>query len=430
MRGLLTVLTVTLVLAGTCAADATPDKTTETPAAFEMRMDGTTIIIRPHAAIETGYDSNLDGAHSAKGSWFEKTGGGFNFKADRPGQAFHLSIAGQDFRFPELEKPHRWDVEVAGGVEYALWDSAKLKFETSFLRDYYPSHPAEVGATRLELVETAKTFNLRLMAKATAEHSLSGAPGPDFDGDYDGSGPDDPDAMIERVNGSEYDTSDPDQDYPHLPRNTAFDVLRFDAHMALMVGTDQWLQPFVIANAAILDYFSQSPLSLIDRNATEQFAVAGVRLKPSSAFWVDIGGRVNHRDFDDLHVSQFTSVWGDTRLYWQVNDDLKFTGRIERFIREPVTSLGLADDVRTFGLSMDWRVSEDVRVVAKGTFDQFSAVGEVAEREKLFGRLDVFYALSDRIELFTSVLGRHFILTTTDTATERVRASAGVNVKF
>ena len=438
MRGRLTLMTAAIFVQAPCAAQSILDKpsqqrtsTARVPEApFETRIEGTTVVVRPHAEIETGHDSNLDGAHSATGSWFEKTGGGFNIQADAEGQSFFLTLAGHNYLFNSLEKPHRWDVELAGGVTYAFRESAKLKFETSFLRDFYPSHPADVATTRMEFVEDAKTYNLRLMAKATAEHSLSGAPGPDFDGDDDGSRPDDPDALIERVTGSEFDDADPDQDYPHLPRNTAFDVLRSEANFALKTGTDQAVQPFIIANVADLNYFGQSSLSLIDRNAIEQYAIAGIRLKPSPDFWLDLGGRINHRDFDDLVVSQFTSVWGDARFHWQVNEVLKITGRAERILREPVTSLGLADDVRTFGLSIDWRVSPDVRIEAKGTFDQLAAVGETADREKLFGRLDVFYVLSNRIELFASALGRHYILTTTDTSTERLRIGAGINFKY
>ena len=113
----------------------------------------------------------------------------------------------------------------------------------------------------------------------------------------------------------------------------------------------------MIANYADLNYFGQVPSPLIDRNAQELYGIAGVRIEPDSKFRIDFGARVKHRNFEDRRVTEFTSSFVDVRLHWQPADWVTVTGAVDRFLREPAALRAVADDVRSYGIAIDWRLA-------------------------------------------------------------------------
>lgn len=394
---------------------------------------GLSVLINPSVGSELGYDSNLDGAPVARGSKFEKLEVGLDIEAKRAGDKYWLNLNGRDFHFDDLDRAHRWDVETDLGATIDVAEKTALTLESEYIRDFYPRYSANIFVNRADLEHADESVIWKLRARSVIEQSLNGAPATDFDGDFDNSGVGDEDALTELLSGLEHtseDARDTGEDYLSAPRSKEYDYARSEGQISVMFNQSGSIQPFVIADYASLDYFSQPPLTLTDRNAREEYAIVGIRLKSSKDLWIDLGGRTNHRDFDDERVDTFSSSGLDVRLHWQAADRITITGRVERFIREPTTLAALADDVEAYGLTLDWKLAEALKLSAKGSYDIIGGIGDDIVHDKLYGRLELIYEPCSELEVFANVLGRYVEEQKTGSEVNRYRVGGGLNLKF
>ena len=222
-----------------------------------------------------------------------------------------------------------------------------------------------------------------------------------------------------------------DQDVFNISKSAAFDYSRTEAKVSLIAFTkSSWLQPFVIGDLADISYFNQSTGASIDRNADEHYGIAGVRLKFDESFRIDVGARHNMRDFEDTTFDKFDSTWFDVNVYWQPTEAFKVTAIAERFIDEPSSSFGLADDVRTTGLTVDWKFMPLWKLSTAAFYDRIEAIGDDFINNKYVTTMSLTYEPSDHVQYFLSGLGKWVKEDVSGESYERYKIGAGVRYTF
>jgi hypothetical protein len=369
--------------------------------AAETAVPGTALVYRAFAETEGGYDSNPDSLVAKTGSPFEKIEGGINVTYTRPQEFYVLTLKAREVHFDDLDLENRWDFRAALDTTFDLSPSDTLKIGTSYLRDFFVLERADVYYSYLEYAHRADDYRLKLQARSNVEKNLND----------EGRGTEDIDVF-------------------NISRSEAYDYSRTDGQVSLLTFTRSKIQPFVIYDFANLDYFSQVANPLVDRNAQEQFGIVGLRFDLDPSFRIDIGGRVNRRDFEDKIVTDHDSAWFDINMYWTPMDTVKVTAIAERLVKEPSTSFGLADDVRTVGGTLEWNVAEHWRLYTTGYYDRIEAIGDDFRENKFVATLSISYEPNDKVECFLSALGKWVNEEVTGDEYDRYKIGAGLRYKF
>ncbi len=220
-----------------------------------------------------------------------------------------------------------------------------------------------------------------------------------------------------------------DPDVFDVSRGRAFDFTKNGITASVLTFRKEMFAAFVIANFTNIDYFHQVTDPAIDRNANEEWAVAGVRITFSSSFQVDLGGRVNHRDFADPLITRFSSAFFDGRFVWKATDTLTVRGVIERQIKEPSTSFGLADDVTTYEVSFEKRMGPWT-FYGRTFLDHIEPIGDDFVFNKYHWAAGVLYDLDKNTEVYADYSGRFATEDVTDEHYDRHRIGAGVRMKY
>ena len=168
----------------------------------------------------------------------------------------------------------------------------------------------------------------------------------------------------------------------------------------------------------------------VDRDANEQYGIAGTRLQFNRDFRIDVGYRLNHRELDDNAVRQFNSDFVDINVFWQASKDLKFTGIVERFLQEPTASFGRLEDVRSFGVTVDWNIAPQWRLYGTGTYALEDTIGDPVQEKKLVTTLAITYDANANTEVFVSGLAKWVDEKVADEEYERYKIGAGLRLKY
>lgn len=366
-----------------------------------IKVPGTTLIVRPWVEAEGGYDSNPDNFIDKTGSSFAKTEGGLKIESDTKGQYWGLTLKAKDVYFDNLDLQNRWDFKAAIDASIDLTDIQTVRFGTQFVRDFFSLERADIYTSYADYTLKDPNFRFKLEAKNHVELNLN-----------------------DEARGNQ-----PPDDF-NVSKSEAFDFSRTDGKISLLGFTKEFVQPFAIYDYADVSYLNQVSGASINRNAHEQFGIAGVRLQFSEDFRIDAGARHNDRDFKDRNIDQFDSTWLDVNVYWRPIDTLKITAVAERFIEEPGTSFGLADDTRSVGGTLDWRFMPLWKLTTAGYYDRVEAIGDDFRYNKYQAMMSITYTPTDHIEYFLSGLGKWVDEDVTGDSYDRLKLGAGLRYTF
>lgn len=364
---------------------------------------GTTITFKRYIETEVGYDTNPDNLFRHVSTRFEKLEGGFSVAAKRPTELYELSMRMRGVQFDELEINNRWDFRASLDATFDLAPGQSLKIGTSYLRDFFALNRADVFKQFADYNYKAEDWKLRLQAKSHVELNIErdeGAPPP------------------------------ADIDVFNTVRGRTFDYSKSEGQVALLGFTKFWLQPFAIYNFGHVDYFHQPVDPIIDRNAIEHYGIAGVRVDLGKQFRIDLGGRLNHREFDDLEIRRSTTSFYDVNFLWTPADTFKVKGVIERIFKESSSSFGLVDDVTSYGLTIDWRLAPPLRLVMSGFYEHVIPIGDDFVYNKYTATAVANYEWSKDIDIFVSGLAKQVNEQTTGESYTRYKIGTGVKLKF
>lgn len=369
--------------------------------ATDRPLEGLSITYKPYIEGEGGYDSNPDNSTDQLGSAFEKVEGGLRVIAKNPREYYEFNLKARDIHFNELEREDRWDYRVALDTDFDIGGGQSFKFGSYFLRDFVSENPVDISETYGNYLLKGDAFRFKLLTRSHVEHNLND--------DVQGTLP---------------------TDVFDVLKNEAFDFARTDGQVSFITFTNTPMQPFLLIDFAKIDYFNQVPGATIDRDAVEGFAVAGMRFEFDKTFRIDVGGRYNNRNFDDLTFRDASRAFIDINAYWKPVDYFSASFVVERFFKEPSTSFGLADDVRTVGVTMDYRFNKYWRLNMAAYYDRVEPVGEDLKFNKYSTTAAITYEPTQNIELFLSGLLKFSNETIEGDSYDRYKIGSGLRYKF
>lgn len=350
---------------------------------------------------EGGYDSNLDNRLARTGSAYEMLQAGLtgDYKVSNT-EAYSLYLRGRRYWYNDLDQPNRYDVDAAVGARYDFSKETSAKFGASWIRDAVSFNPLDIFKAYADVVYETTDVRLRLKADSRTEVSFG----------KDDAGTTPPDIFA-------------------VSSNKAFDYTKNGVTGSLLLARSQFLSPFAIANYTLVDYFNQEPNASIDRNANETWGVAGLRVNLSKDLYVDVGARYNYRDFEDHTFRQFSSSWFDARLNWRATDSLTLNLIVERVVKEPSTSFGLADDVKTYEARVDYKAGA-YTIYAKAFLDQVRPIGDDFNFKRYNWSFGVVRELDARTDVYVDYAGKYVTDEVTDDSYTRHAIGAGIKFKF
>jgi hypothetical protein len=353
------------------------------------------------AATQAGFDSNLDNRFVSRPSSFEmlQLGTSGSYKpTDSSAYSFYLSS--RDFWYNNLDVSQRYDIDAAVGARYDFSPTTALKIGSSYYKDAISLDRYDYYRGFADLVNEGEIYRLRVKLDSLTEVStnqlLSGTVAPDIFA---------------------------------VANNKAFDFTKNGATASLLMMQKQMVAPFIVGNFADVDYFEQVANPSINRTAWEYWTTAGARVTFSPDFSVDLGARYNHRNFDDLIFTQFSSAYPDLRFTWHAYDGWTVRGIVERQIAEPTTSFGLADDLTTYELDFDKRFDRWT-FSGRAFLNHVKPIGDPFNYYKYNWFVGLGYDIDKNTKLFAEYYGRWVDEKVSDLAYERTRVGAGVRVSF
>jgi hypothetical protein len=353
------------------------------------------------AATQAGFDSNLDNRFLSRPSPFEmlQLGTSGSYKpTDSSAYSFYLSS--RDFWYNNLDVSQRYDIDAAVGARYDFSPTTALKIGSSYYKDAISLDRYDYYKGFADLVNEGEIYRLRVKLDSLTEVStnelLSGTVAPNIFA---------------------------------VANNKAFDFTKNGATASLLMMQKQMVAPFIVGNFADVDYFEQVANPSINRTAWEYWTTAGARVTFSPDFSVDLGARYNHRNFDDLIFTQFSSAYPDLRFTWHAYDGWTVRGIVERQIVEPTTSFGLADDLTTYELDFDKRFDQWT-FSGRAFLNHVKPIGDPFNYYKYNWFVGLGYDIDKNTKLFAEYYGRWVTEKVSDLAYERTRVGAGVRVSF
>ena len=353
------------------------------------------------AATQAGFDSNLDNRFLSRPSSFEmlQLGTSGSYKpTDSSAYSFYLSS--RDFWYNNLDVSQRYDIDAAVGARYDFSPTTALKIGSSYYKDAISLDRYDYYKGFADLVNEGEIYRLRVKLDSLTEVStnelLSGTVAPNIFA---------------------------------VANNKAFDFTKNGATASLLMMQKQMVAPFIVGNFADVDYFEQVANPSINRTAWEYWTTAGARVTFSPDFSVDLGARYNHRNFDDLIFTQFSSAYPDIRFTWHAYDGWTVRGIVERQIVEPTTSFGLADDLTTYELDFDKRFDRWT-FSGRAFLNHVKPIGDPFNYYKYNWFVGLGYDIDKNTKLFAEYYGRWVDEKVSDLAYERTRVGAGVRVSF
>ena len=353
------------------------------------------------AATQAGFDSNLDNRFLSRPSPFEmlQLGTSGSYKpTDSSAYSFYLSS--RDFWYNNLDVSQRYDIDAAVGARYDFSPTTALKIGSSYYKDAISLDRYDYYKGFADLVNEGEIYRLRVKLDSLTEVStnelLSGTVAPNIFA---------------------------------VANNKAFDFTKNGATASLLMMQKQMVAPFIVGNFADVDYFEQVANPSINRTAWEYWTTAGARVTFSPDFSVDLGARYNHRNFDDLIFTQFSSAYPDMRFTWHAYDGWTVRGVVERQIVEPTTSFGLADNLTTYELDFDKRFDQWT-FSGRAFLNHVKPIGDPFNYYKYNWFVGLGYDIDKNTKLFAEYYGRWVTEKVSDLAYERTRVGAGVRVSF
>jgi opacity protein-like surface antigen len=370
---------------------------------FIKQVGDTKYSWRPYIETEAGIDTNHDNSFSEDGSGFVKLEAGMKATLERAKEYYALTLRGRFIDLMQLDDDtqHRTDLKVGLDTRWTLSPTETLSVGSYFLRDLISPARADIAHSYAEYAIRTDDYRFKLLGKNHTEHN--------FDTTAQGT-----------------DTFD---DYV-ISRPKAFDYSRSDAQVNVLAFTRNMLQPFAIYDFGHIDFYNQVAGASIDRDATEHFAVAGVRLQLNKNFRVDVGYRYNFRDFEDATITRDTNGYIDVNLFWQPLDNLRFTAVIERFFDESTSSFGVVDDVKSYGVTFDWKFEPRWRLAGTTYLDDERALGDVVNYRKITSTLSLTYDVNSHLEVFASGLTKWVDERISDESYDRFKIGTGARLKF
>ena len=215
-----------------------------------------------------------------------------------------------------------------------------------------------------------------------------------------------------------------------LLQPSQFDVQRIEGVSGFILFPRERIGFYGELGGANLDYYSQGAESVLDRDATELWAIGGLRFNLHPSLVLDTGWRLNVRNTEDTTVGDVTSNFFDGRLTWTAMDNLQFVVEADRSYAEPMSTLGVVSDKIHYGASMFYKPRADVEFSGSVQHDQLEQLGDVEDYHETVVSGSGSYFWNEAIVLYGVVSQTHSEEQSSGETANRLQLGAGTRIRF
>ena len=352
----------------------------------------------PSAFSEIGFDSNPNQSFSGqKGSGFTRSGAGFALNSVSQTTVAALTASGSMldyFNGAVFDDPLRFAGSVKGNVTYLVQPGLTVSSGAFINYDGQSINMNQTGGANVEL-----GYRDALVTS------------------------------VVRARFSDVQYLDTNVFVPSpIALTSAFNYNRTEGTWVGLLGTNWRAAPYAEASAAAVYYTDQPAPALINRNADDYHAKAGVRWTASPVLSADIGWRVNWRDTEDRRVTSFNSNFFDGSLTWRPSPLFYMTVSVEGYIGEPSTFFGVLSDTRSFTAKATYLPVPGVTVTGAGGWLVVRDIGSDVHYDTPFANAQVAWGYNNHVQLYTALQYQAYDLQWQYQSYNDVRVMTGVRI--
>ncbi len=215
-----------------------------------------------------------------------------------------------------------------------------------------------------------------------------------------------------------------------LLQPSQFNVQRIEGVSGFIFGPQARIGFYGELGGANLNYYTQNVEDIVDRDATEFWAVSGLRFNLHPTVQLDTGWRFNVRQVEDTHVSDPSTNYFDGRLTWTPFDTLRFVAEVDRSFVEPVSTLAVVGDKIHFGTSVTYKARPDLEISAALRHDLIDQIGDITDYHETELSLSMAYQWSEKTTVYGLVSDEHVDEQSTGQTYDKLQVGAGTKIKF
>jgi hypothetical protein len=362
------------------------------------------IVFAPTVTMEGGYNSNPNELFiGEEGTPYGLTNGTAVFGFLRETGATTLTLRGTYLQYSDdIDNSSRWDAGLALDNAYSVAPNTIATFGAYYLRDEISFVPSDNEGVYGQLAYKLPDFETFARLKLDQIGYI---------GEFQGGPSIDPVTLL-------------------LLQPSQFDVQRIEGVSGFIFGPQARIGVYVELGCAKLDYYSQGIENLLDRDATEFWAIGGLRFNLHPSLVVDAGWRVNARQLDDGRVGDQTSNFFDGRLIWVPMDTLRFVAEVDRGFVEPVSSFAVVGDKIHYGLSVAYKARPDLEIGAGVRHDQIDQIGDVFDYHETELSLSMSYQWNEKTAVYGLISNEHVEEQSTGQTYDKLHVGAGTKIRF
>jgi hypothetical protein len=362
------------------------------------------VLFQPSLTMESGYNSNPDELFiGGEGSPYGLTNATGVFGFIKETGATTLTLRGTFLQYDgDIEDSSRWDSGVALDNAYAVGPGMIATFGAYYLRDEISFVASDNEGAYGQLAYKEAEFETFARLKADQIGYLGSVAGP--------SGADPLDVLFLQ----------PSQ----------FNVQRIEGVTGFIFRPQGRIGFYTELGGANLNYYTQNVENLLDRDATEFWAITGFRFNLHPTVVLDTGWRFNVRQTDDRRVHEQSSNYFDGRLIWTPVETLRFTAEIDRSFVEPVSALAVVGDKIHYGASVFYLARPGLETGVALRHDQIDQIGDSFDYHETEISFSMSYQWSEKTVVY-GLVGNEFVEEqTTGLDYNKLYVGAGARIKF
>lgn len=361
------------------------------------------IVFAPSVNSEVGYNSNPDKLFThAEGSLYGLTNGTAVFGFINSTGATTLTLRGTFLEYDgDIARSNRWDSGLALDNAYAVAPNMVATFGAYYLRDEISFVASDNEGVYGQLAYKDADFETFGRLKLDQIGYL---------GNVFSAGAD-PVALL-------------------FAQPSQFDVQRVEGISGFIFGPQARIGFYGQLGGANLDYTSQHVENLLDRDATELWAISGLRFNLDPSLVVDAGWRVNARQVEDRRVDDPSSNYFDGRITWTPITSLSIVADVDRSFVEPVSTQAVVGDKIHYGLAAVYKARPDLELAAGLRHDQIDQIGDAFDYHETELSFSMTYQWSEKTAIYGLISDEHVEEQTTGETYNRLQVGAGTKIKF
>jgi hypothetical protein len=361
------------------------------------------VVFSPTMTWESGYNSNPNELFThAEGSPYGLANATAVFGFLKSTGATTLTFRGSFLQFDEdIAKSTRWDSGLALDNAYAIGPGMIATFGAYYLRDEISFVASDNEGAYGQL--SYKDPDFETFARLKAD-------------------------QIGYLGRPSTTTSDPVQLL--LLQPSQFNVQRIEGVSGFIFRPQARIGFYGELGGANLNYYTQNIEDLVDRDATEFWAISGFRFNLHPTVVLDAGWRFNVRQVEERRVDDLSSNYFDGKLTWTPFETLRFVAEVDRSYVEPISLLAVAGDKIHYGASVIYKARPDLEVSAALRHDRIDQLGDSLDYHETAVSLSLAYQWSEKTTVYGLVSEEHVEEQSTGESYDKLQVGAGTKIKF